>query len=218
MNDTTLAIAESSIQIPGVRATRIGLVIDENLTPEAANTLFACLEHISGCANWLWGDALDFAARKWGNQHVESRYEHASDATGLAEQSLMMYRLTAGRIPMARRRENLTFTHHAEVAYGFDDTAIQDEWLDRAIAEDWSTIELRKAIRLSKQEIFEEPNPEAGKYDPLSAYLTLSGWLGQQKFEIWPDEQVDAWIEDLSHIEEFRQKLLTIKTNAQRSR
>ena len=211
MNDTTLAIAESSVQIPGVRATRIGLEIDENLTTEAANTVFACLEHITGCSNWLWGDALTFAGRKWGNQYVESIYMRARSATGLAIQTLKAAKFTADRIPLIRRREKLTFSHHLEIAFGFDDLAIQDEWLDRALVEKLGVIELRKAIRLSKQEIFEEPNTEVGKYDPLSAYLTLSGWLGQQKFESWPDEQVDAWIEDLTRLEEFRQKLLTIK-------
>lgn len=211
MNDTSLATVEHAVQIPGVRVTRIGLEIDENLTPEVVATVFACIEHITGCSNWLWGDALAFAGRQWGNQFVDSKYQHAAESTGLAIPTLRTARYTAERIPMPRRRRELTFTHHAEIAYGFDDPAVQDEWLDRAINEKWSAIQLRKAIRLSKQEIFEEPNPEAGKYDHCGAYLTLVGWLRKQDPDAWPEDQVEVWIDDLQPIEEFRQKLLAIQ-------
>ena len=211
MNQTALSTVEHAVQIPGVRATRLGLEIDENLTPEAAATVFACIEHITGCSNWLWGDALAFAARTWGNQFVESKYKQASEATGLAVQSLKMAKFVAERIPMARRRRDLTFTHHAEVAFNYGDEADQEEWFNRAMTEKWTAIQLRRAIRLSKQEIFEEPNPDAGKYDPCAAYLTLVGWLRKQKPEEWPDDQVDVWVDDLLPIEEFRQKLLTIQ-------
>lgn len=212
MNQATLSTAESSVQIPGVRATRIGLEINENLTQEAANTVFACLEHITGCSNWLWGDALAFAGRKWGNQYVASQYVRASEATGLAPQTLKIACYTAERIEMKRRRRELNFTHHAEVAWNYTDPQEQDRWLDRAVSEDWSAIQLRRSIRLAKQEIHEEPNPDAGKYDPCAAYLTLVGWLRKQNPEEWPDDQVEVWINDLQPIEEFRQKLLTIQS------
>ena len=207
MTDTMLATAENAVQIPGVRATRMGLVIDESLTPEAAATIFACLEHITGCSNWLWGDALAYCERKWGNRFVASKYKAASEATALAIPTLKLAKFTAERIPMARRRRALTFTHHAEIAYAFPDEAEQDQWLDRAIAEGMSAIALRKAIRIAKQEIFEEPNPEAGKYKPVEALLTLVGWLRKQKPEEWPEEQREAWRGDLEPIVEFHARL-----------
>lgn len=207
MSDTALATIEAAVQIPGVQASRVGLIIDENLTPEAASTVFACLEHITGCSNWLWGDALAFAGRKWGNQHVESRYKHASEATGLAVQSLKMAKSVAERIPMARRQRKLTFTHFAEVAYAFSGDADQEAWLDRAIAENWTAIELRRAIRLSKQEIHEEPNPEPGKYAPIEARMVLVDWLEAQDPGQWIDEQREAWRKDLQPIVAFYNRL-----------
>jgi len=211
MNDTSLTAAENAVQIPGVRATRLGLEIAEDLTPEATATLFACLEHIASCSNWLWGDALAYASRKWGNRYVDSKYKQASEATSLAVQTLKNARFTAERIPMTRRRTKLTFTHHAEVAFNFSDEAPQEQWLDRAISEKWTAIQLRKNIRLSKQEIHEEPNPEVGKYDPCAAYLTLAGWLREQNPEEWPDDQVTTWIDDLQPITEFHKRLLAIR-------
>ena len=210
MNDTSLSIAEHAVQIPGVRATRIGLEIDEDLTPEAAATVFACLEHITGCSNWLWGDALAFAGRKWGNQFVGSKYIQATEATGLAIPTLKWARQTAERIPIKRRRRELTFTHHAEVVLNFNDASDQDKWLDRAVAEKWTAIQLRKAIRILKQEIHEERNSEAGKYDPCAAYLTVVGWLRKETIETWPEDQLRGWADDLCVLEEFRQRILTI--------
>ena len=207
MNETTLATAEQAVQIPGVHATRIGLRIDENLTPEAAATVFACLEHITGCSNWLWGDALAFAGRKWGNQFAESNYKHASDATGLAVQTLKIARFTAERISMERRRRELTFTHHAEVAWNYSNEEDQNRWLDRAIAENWSAVQLRRSIRLAKQEIHEEPNTEAGKYKPVEAAMFLSGWIRKQNLNEWADEQRAAWRTDLAPIVEFHNQL-----------
>jgi hypothetical protein len=207
MNDTALATAESAVQIPGVRATRLGLEMDESLTPEAASTVFACLEHITGCSNWLWGDALAFAGRKWGNQFVDSKYKQAAEATGLAVQTLRNARVTSERIPMPRRRRELTFTHHAEVAWNYNSEVEQDRWLDRAVADKWTAIQLRREIRLSKKEIHEEPNPEAGKYAPCDALLTLVAWLRKQNPEQWSDEQREAWRGDLQPIVEFHARL-----------
>lgn len=207
MTDTLLATAENAVQIPGVRATRLGLQIDEDLSPEAVSTVFACLEHITGCSNWLWGDALAFAGRKWGNQYVASKYKAASEATALAIPTLKAAKSTAERIPMARRRRELTFTHHAEIAFAFPDEAEQDRWLDRAIAEGMTAIALRKAIRVSKQEIFEEPNTEAGKYKPVEAVMILTAWFRKQDPAKWSEEQRDAWRGDLEPIVDFYHRL-----------
>ena len=207
MNDTTLTIAEKAVQIPGVRVTRIGLCIDESLTPEAVSTVFDCLEHITGCSNWLWGDALAYADRKWGNRYVESKYKDSANATGLAIQTLKIARFTAERIPMDRRRRELTFTHHAEVAWNYENEDDQNRWLDRAITEGWSAVQLRRAIRLAKQEIHEEPNDEAGKYKPVEAALFLVAWLRKQNLDQWSDEQRAAWRGDLEPIVEFYNKL-----------
>ena len=142
---------------------------------------------------------------------MDSKYKQAALATGLAVPTLKWTRHTAERIPMPRRRHELTFTHHAEIAFGFDDPAVQDQWLDRAVAEKWTAIQLRKAIRLSKQEIFEEPNKEAGKFAPCAAYIDLVEWLRKEDFKLWPEDQLKVWIDDLLVIQEIRQQLLTIQ-------
>jgi len=203
-------IMEGSIQIPGVRVSLLGLEIDQALSQEQMGMVFACLEHISGCVSWLWGDALAFTGRKWGNQFVESKYEPAIRATGLAYPTLKAAKITCERICPARRRANLTFSHHLEVAFGFEDHAAQNEWLDRCEAEGWTVSQLRKAIRLAKQEIHEEPNRDAGKYQPVANTTKLIDWLRRQEVATWPDEQREAWISDLQPIVEFYNRLCSV--------
>ena len=209
--DNQLTIADNAIQIPGVQVTRIGLIIESDISPEDAANVFACVERITGSANWIWGDILAFSERMWGNQFVEGKYAHAIESTGLASSTLRQVALVSVRIPIERRRPELTFTHHAEVAMHFDTTATQDEWLDKAIAGKWSAIELRRAIRKSKQEIHDEPNHEPGKFGPCSAAIQLSDWLEKQDITSWPSEQADAWIMDLRPMAECYKALLALR-------
>ena len=72
--------------------------------------------------------------------------------SGLAYQTLRNRKCVALSIPLARRREALSFSHHDEVvSAGVHDTAEQDNWLDEAIENKWSPVELRQAIRKSKR-------------------------------------------------------------------
>ncbi len=209
MSETSLAIVDRAVQIPGVQVSRLGLTFERDLSLEEMGTVFTCLQHITGCSNWLWGDALAFAGNKWGNRYTQSKYEQAFAHTALAIPTLRAARHTAERIPIDRRRAELTYSHHCEIAYSYPDPAVQDQWLDRAIEENWSVPQLRKAIRLDKQEIHEEPNPEPGKYRPVKDHLSLSGWFRKQRFEEWPEEQLEAWFEDLLVYVEAREQIGT---------
>jgi hypothetical protein len=51
----------------------------------------------------------------------------------------------ARRFDLSRRRDNLSFQHHAEVCALSDD--LQDVWLDLAAQRGWSKMDLRRQIR-----------------------------------------------------------------------
>jgi len=211
MNENQLAVIEQTISIPGVKVSCVGLEIDENLSQEQLAIVISCLHRVSGASNWMWGDALSFSGRKWGNRYTGSIYDEANKITGLAVPTLKAAKFTAEHIQPARRRKELTFTHHVEIAFGFNDPAVQDNWMDRAINEKWTAAQLRRSIRLEKKEIHEEPNKDAGKYGPCDALLTIVTWLRKEDPSKWSVDQLKAWIGDLQPIEEFRQKLLAIK-------
>jgi hypothetical protein len=93
---------------------------------------------------WWIGDWLRF-----GNAAYGERYAAASRMTGYDRQSLMNMVYVASRVEPSRRREKLSFSHHAEIAVF--DPAEQDEWLERAERDQLSVRDLREAIKTQRR-------------------------------------------------------------------
>ncbi|MGH3540794.1 MAG: LmbU family transcriptional regulator [Mycobacterium sp.] len=91
----------------------------------------------------LTGDWLIYGERAY-----DDRYEQAIADTQLGYQTLRNYAWVARKIPMSRRRDTLSFGHHAEVAALPDDQ--QDSWFTRAEHLSWSCNKLRRALRAAK--------------------------------------------------------------------
>ena len=89
---------------------------------------------------WWIGDWLQY-----GNHAYGERYVRAARITGYDTQTLMNMVYVASHFAPARRRGNLSWSHHAEVVAL--DPAEQDLWLDRAEAERLSVRCLRQEIR-----------------------------------------------------------------------
>jgi hypothetical protein len=99
--------------------------------------------------NWWLGDWV-----RYGNARYGERYETAARVTGYEVQSLMNMAYVASRFEISRRRETVSWSHHAEVAAL--DPAGQDEWLDRAERERLSV----QALRLERRLAEPPPPPE----------------------------------------------------------
>nr|WP_285761679.1 LmbU family transcriptional regulator [Nocardiopsis ansamitocini] len=95
---------------------------------------------ISDASAWWLGDWLIY-----GQHHYPDRYKRAIGATSLDYQTLRNYAWIARKFTPSRRRENLSFQHHAEVA-GLAELD-QEKWLAEAEAGGWSRNELRRRIR-----------------------------------------------------------------------
>ena len=67
------------------------------------------------------------------------------EATSLDYQTLRNYAWVAGRFPAPRRRDNLSFQHHATIASLPE--GIQDQWLDLASSRRWSITQLRSQVK-----------------------------------------------------------------------
>lgn len=105
--------------------------------------------------NWFIGDWLRFGERKWGE-----RYAQAVIETGLAYQTLANIQWTVSKFSdSSRRKENLTFTHHAAVAAL--PAADADELLDEAEECGWSSRTLREHAQ--------DKSAESGGEDPTAA-------------------------------------------------
>lgn len=98
---------------------------------------------VADSSAWWLGDWLIY-----GQQQYPDRYKRAIQETSLDYQTLRNYAWVARQFDWSRRREGLSFQHHAEVASLPQDA--QDIWLDKAECGGWSRNELRRQIKGSQ--------------------------------------------------------------------
>src|SRR3954452_14178779 len=103
---------------------------------------------------WWIGDWVNY-----GNARFGERYVRAARITGYDVQTLMNMVYVASRFDSSRRRPNLSFSHHAELA-ALDPEA-QDHWLERAEAERLSVRCLREEVRRARRLEEAESEPES---------------------------------------------------------
>jgi hypothetical protein len=91
-------------------------------------------------AGWWIGDWLSY-----GNHAFGERYVRASRITGYDAQTLMNMAYVASRFEVSRRRGELSWSHHAEIAAL--ESEEQEYWLTRAETDRLSVRCLRECVR-----------------------------------------------------------------------
>jgi hypothetical protein len=124
----------------GMTPSSIHARFDPLLPFEAWQAIGVRLARYAKATPWWLGDWMAFGRFKYGR-----RYKDAIAITGLDYQTLRNYATVARRFEPSRRRDALTFQHHADVCALPDDQ--QDGWLDRAAEAGWSCGELRRQRR-----------------------------------------------------------------------
>ena len=124
----------------GVSITPTGLLVQRHLSYAEWADVGRKLAILDRATQWAIGDWLNYGELKYSDT-----YNQVADATGYKPSTLMNLKFVAGRFPVSRRRENLSFAHHAEVA-GLD-AMEQDLWLDSAAKEQWTVKRLRAEVR-----------------------------------------------------------------------
>ena len=127
-----------------VMTTKVGLQMPPGMPFEEWERAGHQLSGIIDSSSWWLGDWLVF-----GKDHYVNRYQHGIRAVGLQYQTLRNYAWVSRRFELSRRRPALTFQHHAELASLPVDQ--QETWLDRAEQNRWTTKQLRRAIRVSRE-------------------------------------------------------------------
>jgi DNA modification methylase len=130
--------------LPG-RVSRTGLELEEGLAFEAWEAIGATLQKCEESIQWWRGDWLRYGERSYGET-----YAQAIDAANASYQTLANEKYVAEHVELSRRRENLSWSHHSEVAAL--DPREQDAWLDAAQAQGWSQKELRQQIKATRRE------------------------------------------------------------------
>lgn len=182
-----------------VRYLPLGLDISEDLTFEEWSAVGSRLERMGKMVNWWLGDCLAFGDRKYG------RLKEFAEANGINPGTLMNLVRVSRAVELSRRRENLDWCKHAEVAkLGPKE---QSKWLDKAVAEDLTVSQLRSKMRIADGEdnalVSDGPVIKFG----LKAADDLKHWLLTRPAEFWSPERCAAVREELKPIVDFYEKL-----------
>lgn len=147
-----------------------GLVLPGQLSFERWLGIGRQLSLVCTSAAWCLGDWLVFGERAFAG-----RYREAIEQTSLDYQTLRNYAWVARRFAMSRRRDTLSFGHHAEVAALPEPE--QDFWLRKAEEHRWPVKQLRGQVRASLAERPAEKNggigPGSDQRDWVSFRLQL---------------------------------------------
>jgi N6-adenosine-specific RNA methylase IME4 len=129
----------------------LGLELPDGLDFDGWLEVGATLRDMDRKLPWMIGDWLNYGERKYGE-----KYSQALETTGLEYQTLNGMKWAASRFEIMRRRTNLSWSHHREVAAL--PPVEQDHWLDEAETEKLSKAELRRRIKQRKNAIGATPS------------------------------------------------------------
>jgi hypothetical protein len=121
-------------------ASSVGLDLPTGLSFDRWQAIGRRIGDVADASTW-W--LADWAA--YGEGNYGEKYRQAIAVTGFGYQTLRNYVWVARRFDVSRRRDDLSFAHHAEVAAL--EEGEREEWLDRAHRGNWSRNELREQLK-----------------------------------------------------------------------
>lgn len=124
-----------------LNSRRCSLEISEEMTMDEWVFLGRDLYQGGQRMTWWLADWAAFGERRYG------KLKEFCEANGMNYGTVRNLASVAGAVELSRRRDNLSFGHHVEVA-GLEPRE-QTKWLGRAEKEKWAIVELRRQIRAS---------------------------------------------------------------------
>lgn len=152
MSSSLIELPQQSLfDIPGCEFTPVSLKLPEDLKFDHWQRIGRQLQLADLAIQWWLGDWLAFGERKWGEKYSQALEE----ATGRKTQTLMNYAYVAKAIEISRRRENVDFSTHAEVA------SLEPEDQERILARAANEHLSRSRVRVEVERIKREKRPKA---------------------------------------------------------
>ncbi|WP_328973728.1 LmbU family transcriptional regulator [Streptomyces sp. NBC_00239] len=125
------------------KVQKSGMILPQNLSERSWEQIGTNLRELANSSVWWLADWMNYGEATYGWR----RYKEAIERTGLDYQTLRNYSWVARRFEHHRRRDSLSFAHHAEVARLAPPE--QEYWLRKAEQQKWSRNELRRSVRAS---------------------------------------------------------------------
>jgi N6-adenosine-specific RNA methylase IME4 len=140
---------------------KTSLSFKRDVSREEWQKVFNSLNHIEGCVQFWIGDCLKYREQKWG------MYEDIAETSGIDKGTLKNYVSVSKAIESSCRHDDLTFTHHQQVASLSKKQ--QMAMLDKAVENAWSVRELRGAVKSIKHSDLKQPEMPDKKYGVIYA-------------------------------------------------
>lgn len=189
---------ELQLRTSAYRTTFVGTEIIRTSTLEEWRTYGEILKRVDEAKQWAIGDWLKDGKRHYGDK----LYEEAERITELEQSTLRKFKSQAENFELFRRRNNLSWAHHAEVTslklikerkgklYLSDkpDKDKMQEFLKKAEKEQWSVRELRMAVAQYKRRQQEEIRL-ANEPEKFSVILADPAW--EYDFSLSNSRQID---------------------------
>ncbi len=188
---------ELPISIPGFRFQKTGLQIDEALTEDDWKSGLSLLQRAEESLRWWVGDWVAFGEKRYGRT-----YEEIEQITGLSRGSLWNAAYVSGAVEPSRRREDLSWSHHQEVAKLEPED--QMKWLELAESNSMTVPDLRASIKAG--EVVKAASRASGKIGTIQAiHFEFVQW--RKKIETktidWTPTQWLGVLDELKPIVEF---------------
>lgn len=145
LEERQLTLLQTMEEAAYVTETDTGLIFAENTPIEVWGAFTERLIRQHKRIEWAIGDAIVFGGRKY-----RGMYEQWVNETGLSENTLSTMRWVAERIESSRRRKDVGWSHHREVAALPPEE--QEAMLDIAADQGMTRFELRQAVKAHKED------------------------------------------------------------------
>lgn len=194
--------ASLALALPdGVTVSSTALVCPQQLTIDEWRSLGRTLRQLEESIQWWLGDWWHYGFHRYGER--KTAVTAKTFARGKAFGTLMNYGWVAGKVETSRRREVLSFSHHAVVAPLEPDE--QERWLAVAVESKLSVAKLEHKMWEAK--IGGKPTEEEKYWHYLNQLENAARNLPQGLFSVppWLMTDLEKYLEHyLEHYKEIR--------------
>jgi len=174
--------------------SKTNLTFKRDITKDEWMDVFKSLKMVEGCVQFWIGDCLAYRQQRWG------MYDDVAEETGYEIKALQNIKSIADKVETSRRREELSFSHHCEVAALPSEK--QELFLNKAVEEKLSVRELRTEIKRDNFKQLETPSLPDGKYSVI--YADPAWPVGSIVMDKWESSIDDKYptmsIEDIKNL------------------
>lgn len=133
-------LEQEIVKYEGVEFKQLSLNFKVKMPIEEAMLFAEGLSKINRSIQFWWGDFLNYSEKTYGEDYAQLVPEGIETAT------LIKWKWVSDRIKPKIRQQDLTYSHHEEVA-AIEDEAERESFLKKAVKENLTVRELRKMIK-----------------------------------------------------------------------